>query len=194
VADDDTQADAPEPDSSGSDTAETPEVDADQPAAQQQPAPAGSATTFPGWLSGALVVVLALVIGGVGFAIGRSTAPDDSGTLTPIASQSPDSGAGGTGGDEGERRLPRMPGFPGEGRLPRFPGAPGFPGGPCLPHGHPGDDRGDDHGGPGERRVDRERRCEEPNDDGDQDGSDDSGSEEPEQGGPNGDGTTLGTS
>jgi hypothetical protein len=89
--------------------------------AGSEPAAAGSGTgagvTIPSWLASALVVVLAFVVAGAGFAIGRATASDDRGELRPVVARGggpqtrtfPLPGRGG-GADEGPRGLP--PGFP----------------------------------------------------------------------------------
>jgi hypothetical protein len=87
-------------------------------AAAASPAPAAepaateerSGVHIPNWLAGALVVVLAFVIGGVGFALGRSTADDggrDFGRPALVRSSQQNGGPGGQ----------------------RFPGGPGGPGG-----------------------------------------------------------------
>ena len=90
-------------------------------------APEHSGVHIPGWLAGALVVVLALVVGGVGFAIGRTTANDDGGGFRPALARS--ARQGGPGGSQ-------------------FPGGPGGQGGP-RGQGGPGGQRGgqDQNGG-----------------------------------------------
>jgi hypothetical protein len=105
-ADADTQPDGSGPDGSGSEA---------------------SGVTIPAWLAGALVVVLALVVAGAGFAIGRATAPDDDG-FRPVVATEDGGGRGGLpgfpggpqerGGSEGRRGIP---GGPGERQRP-FPG------------------------------------------------------------------------
>jgi hypothetical protein len=90
---------------------------------------------IPSWLAGALVVVLALVIAGVGFALGRATAPDDDGFRPIVATD-------GGGRGEGARTFPSPGGGPGRG--------PG--GGPGRPGGLPGP------GGPQDRGGDEDRR------------------------------------
>ncbi len=114
--------------------------------------PDGSGVSIPSWLAGALVVVLALLIGGAGFAIGRATADDDH-DVRPII------GIEGRGGpDRGSRTFP-VPGG-GRGELPGFPGGPNGRGGdrqgPRAVPGFPGErDRSDDGGEDGsDRRAD----------------------------------------
>jgi hypothetical protein len=99
-------------------------------AAADRDANGRSGVSVPSWLAGALVVVLGLAVGGAGFAIGRATAPDDSGTgpFAPISEQVP-----------GGRELPGLPGFPGGG--PGGMNRPDGRGGP--PFGGPDHDRGD---------------------------------------------------
>jgi hypothetical protein len=92
--------------------------------------PDGAGVSIPSWLAGALVVVLALLIAGAGFAIGRATAPDDNGNFRPVFATEGDRQNGGPGGDS--RTFPGPGGGPG--------GLPGFPGGP--------DGRGGDGEGP----------------------------------------------
>jgi len=73
---------------------------------------------IPTWLAGALVVVLALVVAGVGFAIGRATAPDaDGGRVPALIGEPPGPGAPGPGGGPGfEPRGPGGQDSPGAGR------------------------------------------------------------------------------
>jgi hypothetical protein len=110
------------------------EPDAAAPAASD-----GGGVVIPSWLAGALVVVLALVIAGAGFAIGRATAPDDDGfrpivatdggcrgegsRTSPIPGRGPGGGPGGPGGlpgpggpqgRGGDEHRRRLPGFPDE--------------------------------------------------------------------------------
>jgi hypothetical protein len=85
---------------------------------------------IPSWLAGALVVVLALLVAGAGFAIGRATAPDHDGFRPIVATVGGGRGSG-PGGDS--RELPGPRGGPG--------GLPGFPSGP--------QGRGGDGEGPG---------------------------------------------
>ncbi len=123
----------------------------------------GSGVTIPSWLAGALVVVLALLIAGAGFAIGRATAPEDDGFRPIVATER------GRGGGDGPRA------FPGPGGLPGAPGGRG-------PEG-----RG---GGPGPRAVpfpeergrsyeDDDRRSRDPELDEREDDSESGGSDAP---------------
>src|SRR5215210_2472556 len=70
--------------------------------------------TIPSWMAAALVVVLALSIGAVGFALGRATDGGDERQFQPIGAQ----------GQEGREGAP-FPGGPGEERGPEGPGGPG---------------------------------------------------------------------
>ena len=90
-----------------------------------EPGPDRGGVAIPSWLAGALVVVLALLVAGAGFAIGRATAPDDGGFRPIVATEGGGPGAG-RGGGPGD-----LPGFPGgpQGRGGEGPrGRPGFPG------------------------------------------------------------------
>ena len=119
-----------------------PESPAPEPLAPESPAPepgdpGRGGVVIPGWLAGALVVVLALLIAGAGFAIGRATAPDEDG-LRPIVATEGGGRGSGPGGGSGE--------LPGRGGPRRGPGGlPGFPGGPQGP----GGDGEGPHAGPG---------------------------------------------
>jgi hypothetical protein len=117
----------------------------------------GAGVAIPSWLAGALVVVLALVVAGAGFALGRVTAPDDGHDFRPaVVTQE-----GGRGG--GQTRVFPLPGGPN--------GMPGFPdqerGGPDG-----GQGRGDDGSGPRAYPGERDRTY--PGDDGSDQGDDDS--------------------
>jgi hypothetical protein len=76
--------------------------------------------SIPGWLAGALVVLLGLAIGAAGFALGRATDDDATFDDAPIVSEVP--------GGPGASGFPDGPGFPGGGRGgregPRFGGSP----------------------------------------------------------------------
>ena len=108
-------------------------------AAEQSPAPVAepaatpehSGVHIPNWLAGALVVVLAFVLGGVGFALGRSTADDGGRDFPRPALVRSSQQNGGPGGNQ-------------------FPGGPGGPGGRQFPGGQGGQrDGGPENGGPG---------------------------------------------
>jgi hypothetical protein len=91
---------------------------ASTPDAPSPDVPAG--VRIPGWLAGALVVVLALLVAAAGFAIGRATAPDGAELRGPaLIGRLPGADGSGPGG------------FPGaDGRGPGgFPGGPGGSGG-----------------------------------------------------------------
>jgi len=86
--------------------------------------------SIPVWLAGALIVILAIAIGGVGYAIGNSDSNND--VLDPVANsrEAPDGIP---------RELPGGRGGPGELRRPGGPGGPG------------GEECERDHGERGER-------------------------------------------
>jgi len=138
-------------------------------AAALDPVPAPGATSpaaersgvhIPGWLAGALVVVLALVVGGIGFAIGRTTADD-----------------GGVGFRPALVRSAQRNGGPGPNQFPGGPGGQGGPGGP----GGPGGQRGPEgQRGPGGQRGDQGQS---PNGGAQNDGGPNDGG--PNDGGPN---------
>lgn len=111
---------------------------------------------IPQWLAGALVVVLALLIGAVGYAIGASSNDADRPAFRPInASQ--------------------QPGGPQSGPARGFPGGPGGQeAGPGGQRGGPGGQPGGPRGGPGvDDRGDRQGPR-------DQDQPDDSSDDQPE--------------
>ena len=90
---------------------------------------------IPQWLAGTLVVVLALVIGAVGYTLGASSNDDDGPSFRPINASQQGGQQGGQGGG--------------------FPGGPGGHGGPGGQQGGPGggpsfDDRGERGDGQGE--------------------------------------------
>jgi hypothetical protein len=90
------------------DTTETTETADTTEHRDEAPARERSGVSIPGWLAGALVVLLGLAIGAAGFALGRATDDDDS-VPEPIVAVRP--GQSGPG---------ELPGFPGG----VFPGAP----------------------------------------------------------------------
>lgn len=105
-------------------------------AAEPSATPAQSGVHIPTWLAGALVVVLAFVIGGVGFALGRSTADEggrDFRGPALVRSAQENGGPGGNGfpGGQGGQRDggPQFPGGQGGQGGREFPGGPGGPGG-----------------------------------------------------------------
>jgi hypothetical protein len=118
----------------------------------------GAGVHVPGWALGALVVVAALLCGGVGYAIGHS-GNDSLNLQSPIANvrSAPDE----QGGQGGECPRPMGP-RDGRGRGGELPGGPGFDGpmGPLGPGNGPGirgnddqnqeqspDDQGNDQNG-----------------------------------------------
>jgi hypothetical protein len=120
-------------------------------AAALDPVPASGATApaaersgvqVPGWLAGALVVVLALVVGGVGFAIGRSTADDGGVGFRPALVRSAQRNGG-----PGANQFPGGPGGQGPNQFPGGPGGQRGPGGQGGPGGQRGDQGQSPNGG-----------------------------------------------
>ena len=109
-------------------TESQPEAAAASPAPAAEPAATEdrSGVHIPNWLAGALVVVLAFVLGGVGFALGRSTADDggrDFGRPALVRSSQQNGGPG-------DNQFPGGPGGQGGHGGSQFPGGPGSQGGP----------------------------------------------------------------
>lgn len=105
----------------------------------------GAGVHLPAWVLGALVVVLALAIGGAGYAIGHSS--NDSNLINPIANTQSAPGADNNGG-----ACPDPRGGMGDhdgGPLRPLPGGPGLDGprGPLAPGNSDNEDNNTDNGG-----------------------------------------------
>ena len=102
MADEDNTESQPESDAEPAATPDDTAVTAGAGPAQPQ-----SGVHLPGWLAGALVVVLAFVIGGVGFAVGRSTADHGRGDgFRPALVRNAQQDRNGPGGRGGQTPFP----------------------------------------------------------------------------------------